>query len=173
MYKKLICAAIVILLCLSVLSGCYVKYNAVMYSRVEKWIDEDFLRENRVKAYYLNDEYDEDDDSDDAPEKYIYDENSPRSRSFIITEEAEFKSIFTDCPISVDFDKEMVLLYIFGNIYPYREYYLKKTSLEDKTLNIYVKLENKNVCDTTMPFQRCMMVKLDKLDITEVNFIKK
>ena len=173
MYKKLICAAIVILLCLSVLSGCNVKYNAVMYSRVEKWIDEDFLRENRVKAYYLNDDYDEDDDSDDAPEKYIYDENSPPSRSFIITEEAEFKSVFTDCPISVDFDNEMVLLYVFGDIYPYREYHLKKTALEDKTLNIYYKLESTNKKDATMPFQRCMMVKLDKLDITEVNFIEK
>lgn len=173
MNKKIIFIAICMLLCLSVLSGCSVKYNAVMYSKVEEWVDEDFLKENRVKAYYLNDDYVEGDDSDDAPEKYIYDENSPRSRSFIITEENEFKSIFTDCPIPVDFDKEMVLLYIFGDIYPNREYYLKKTSLDNKTLNIYYKLESTNKKDATAPYQRCMMVKLDKLDITEVNFIEK
>ena len=173
MNKKIILIAICTLLCLSILSGCNVKYNAVMYSRVEEWIDEDFLRENRVKAYYLNDDYVEDDDSDEPPEEYIYDKNSPSSRSFIITEENQFKNIFTACPISVDFDKEMVLLHIFGDMYPYREYYLKKTALEDKTLKIYYKLEYSNKKDETMPFQRCMMVKLDRLDISDVNFIEK
>ena len=47
---------------------------------------------------------------------------------------------------------------------------MKNISLDGQTLNVKIKLEKRDVCDATMPFQRCLMVKLDKLDVVAVNF---
>ncbi|MCI8988202.1 MAG: hypothetical protein HFK05_00430 [Clostridia bacterium] len=50
---------------------------------------------------------------------------------------------------------------------------MKNISLDGQTLNVKIKLENKDVKDATMPYQRCLMVKLDKVEIMSVEFIEK
>ena len=56
--KKVILSLISIIIGLSFLVGCGGnKYNAVLYSHAENWISEEFLDENRVKAYYPNKDY--------------------------------------------------------------------------------------------------------------------
>lgn len=149
-----------------VLCGCNNKYNAVLYNHADKWISEDFLDNNRVKAYYRNENYIEGED-----DKYIYDDEAPRSRTFIITDQDRFSEIFSKYDKSIDFDSELVVLYIFSDVSP-RDYKIKKIYYENQALTIQIKLENTNKKDSVMPYQRCIMIKMKKLEIESVNFIK-
>lgn len=156
-------------MCVCICAGC-VQYNAVIYSNADKWIKQDFLKENRVKAYYVNDSYDE--GVTDISDKYVYDDVSPSSRTFIINEKDEFDEVFTKFDCSVNFESEMILLYIFGDIYPSRYYELADTVLEENTLVIKYKIMRNNTDDAVMPYQRALAVKLDKLNVNKVNFIE-
>lgn len=152
------------------ISGCTKnKYDAVLYSYVNDWIDEDFLMDNRVKAYYPNENYVE---GDSFPwEKFIYDEQSPTIRTFIITNEIEFKNIFSKREITINFNTEMVILYVFADVYPNRNYELEKIELNDGVLIIKTELgEKSDVDDASSPFQRCFMIKMKKMKIKEVIF---
>ena len=99
-----------LLCCLFGAAGCGNKYNAELFNDAEQWVREDFLRENRVKAFYPNENYDE---NDEQSESYIYDEAAPLSRTFIISDEETFNEIFTGDDFSVDFVNVMLFLYIF------------------------------------------------------------
>lgn len=163
---KQIVTGLTICLFFALLTGCFVnKYNATLYSHAQEWIDETFLTENRVQAYYP----DENDESG-----YVYDEESPRSRSFIIADEEEYGRIFPKAQCDIDFEKEMVILYIFGDVYPNREYYLKSMEIADNVLTVQTKLEERfpPVGDASAPYQRCFMIKMDKTEIKEVVFKK-
>ena len=169
---KIIRAGLALLLIFSLLPGCSnLRYGAKLYNNVDDWIDESFLNENRVKAYYPNDNYVH--GESDPRDKYIYDESSPSSRVFIITDEDEYNGIFTDSPLDVDFETEMVILYIFSNTSP-RDYKLKRIELKDKTLTVEMRLEWKwkDVDDTVMPYQRCVAIEMNKAEINEVKFEK-
>ena len=75
------------------LAGCNaIKYNAEMNSFAKELVSAEFLNENRVKAFYLNENYVE---GESLPsEKYIFDDKSPQSRTFLIKEKEEFNSMF-------------------------------------------------------------------------------
>lgn len=153
-------------------AGCSaIKFNAVLYSHADEWVDEDFIKDNKVKAFYLNDDYTE--GISDPNEKYIRDKDSPSSRVFIINDEDEYNRIFSKSPINVNFEKEMVILYIFSDVNPYRKYKLKGINLEDNILTVQTKLEYKNINDTTMPYPRCFMLKMKKTEVREVKFTTK
>lgn len=165
---KIIKIGLAILVIFSLLLCCSsCRYGAKLYSRVNDWIDESFLKENRVKGFYPNDNYvyDESDPSD----KYIYDETAPSSRVFIITDEDEYNRIFTNSPLDIDFKKQMVILYIFSNTSP-RDYKLKRIELKDKVLTVKMRLERKKGKDAVMLYQRCILIKMNKAEINEVKF---
>ena len=108
---KIIKIGLAILAIFSLLLCCSsCRYGAKLYNNVDDWIDESFLNENRVKAYYPNDNYvyDESDPSD----KYIYEETAPSSRVFIITDEDKYNRIFTNSPLDIDFESKTIILYI-------------------------------------------------------------
>lgn len=171
MKSKYLIVGIALIMCFCILTGCgNNQYNAVLYDTANEWIDDDFLKENRVKAYYINDNYVE--GENDFSDKYIYDENSPLSRTYIINNQSEFCKIFSKYDSEIDFDNKMVILYIFPDIYSKRHYYLKNIQLNDEKLDICFKLEGKNVNDATAPYQRNFMIILDKISVAEVNFIK-
>ena len=68
---KKIYIGVIFILCLSSLIGCSSnKYNAEIINDVKDLINNDFLKENKVKAYYLNEEYV--DGVDDEIDQYIY-----------------------------------------------------------------------------------------------------
>ncbi|MDE7161834.1 MAG: hypothetical protein K2N65_03635, partial [Anaeroplasmataceae bacterium] len=160
--KKII-TIILLALCFFFFTGCNQnKYNATLDSNAKQYINKAFLNENRVKgAYYLNDAYIE--GESDPSEKYILDTASPSSRTFQLEEE-KFNDIFSNYPFPVDFEKEMVVLYIFTDIYP-RKYNLDGIDVNGTTLNIYYKLEQGNKKDAVEPYQRCFLVKLNILEI--------
>ena len=106
---------IVLICCLFGSVGCGNKYNAELFNNAEQWIRDDFLRENRVKAYYPNENYDE---NDEQSERYIYDETAPLTRTFIISDNVTFDEIFKGDDIVIDFANEILLLYIHSEIYP-------------------------------------------------------
>lgn len=169
--KKLVrFAGIVVLIgCLLVAAGCGYTYNAELLNDAEQWIRDDFLLENRVKAYYPNENYDE---NDEQSESYIYDETAPLTRTFIIADDTAFDEIFQKDAFAVDFANEMLLLYIYPEIYSGRNYSLKKIAVEGKKVSVSVEIEKRNVNDAAMPAQSCLLVKMDKIEVDTAEFIE-
>lgn len=170
--KKIILLTAVLIAVLFALSGCGAnKYNAVMYSHAEESLTESFLRENRVKAYYDKDGY-VDDGQGDLSDSIMYDKDSPVSRTVIVAGQSMYEEIFVTAPADVNFETETVILYFFPDMYPKRNYKLKKIKLNDGTLTVHFGAEANGKKDAVMPYQRCLMVRLDKTDFNEVNFIE-
>ncbi len=152
-------------------SGCDLnRYGATLYSHAHNWVDDNFLYENQVKgSAYLNKDYVE--GTSDYNEKYLYAESAPETRNFIITDKERFDEIFTNCPLSVDFDKEMIILHIFTNTNS-RKHYLKSIDLNDGVLTVKTEESFQIGNDTTMPGAVCFVIKMKKIDITDVIFEK-
>lgn len=168
---KLVYLGVLIFMLLCFFTGCSNrKYNAKIYSKSNDWIKQDFLKNNKVRgAYYFNPDYIA---GNDYVEEGYYDDSSPKSRTFIITEEESFNQIFLENKLDVNFDKEIVILYIFCDIYPYRNYYIKTISLKKEVLNITLRLEKYNKADATMPCQRCLVIKMNKKNLNSINIYK-
>ena len=166
---------IVLLLCLMAAAGCGVGYDAQLLNNADRWMSEEFLRENRVRAFYPNEQYNE---NDESSEPYIYDDAAPETRVFIIGDRAMFDEIFTGHVPSADFEaadfeSEIVLLYIFPNMYPTREYKLQKVEVDGAKVRVFVELEKRTgVGDAAMPAQSCLMVKMDKIPVDCAEFIE-
>lgn len=170
--KKIFLLGAIIIMSLISLVGCGGNtYNAVLYSHAEDWISEEFLSENKVKAYYPNKDYVE--GESDSADRYIYDKESPTSRTFIISKQNEFDEICSKYNSTIDFDSQIIILYVFADVNPNRDYNLDKIILEEQSLRIYYRLERKNLDDTTAPYPRCFMIKMDKVDIMSVELIEK
>ncbi len=170
--KNKVFSLMILMIFICILSSCSVyKYNAEIYNQAKEWISEEFLEENRVKAYYLNENYIE--GESDPWTEYIYEKDVPSERTFIITEQYEFTNIFTKYEETIDFEKEMVILYIFSNWSP-RDYHLKKIIYENQKLTMHIKLQhiNSKIKDSVEPYQRCLMIKMDKLEIDSVSVIE-
>ena len=166
---KIIRAGLALLLIFSLLPGCSnLRYGAKLYNNVDDWIDESFLNENRVKAYYPNDNY-----VYGENDSLIYEETAPSSRVFIITDEDEYNGIFTDSPLDIDFESKIIILYIFPKSSP-RDYKLKRMELKDKVLTVEIRLEWKwkDVKDEGMAAPSCIVITMNKAEINEVKFEK-
>ena len=150
------------------------RYRAKMYSFSKEWIDPAFLDANRVKgANYKNPDYDENEAWTEENPKYYRDNTAPETRTYIITDEDTFRSIYAEGSLDVDFEKEMVLLHLFSSGYPGRECKLKKLELKNDELTIYYKTEsNGDKKDHSLPKVRCLTVKMKKLDVSTVIFIR-
>ena len=159
----------VLLIVLSVFPACgKTGYNAKIYNMSEESFSSSFLEENKVKgAYYKNPDY-----AEGSDEKYYYDETSPACRTFIVNNSGDYSLIFTGNELTVNFDKEMLLIYIFADVNPCRNYLLNKVVVDGETAKIYFGLEKGDKKDATAPYQRVLIVKTDKLDINEAEFIK-
>ena len=113
-------------------------------------MNDEFLKENRVgNAYYPNEYYIE-----GVNERFIYDETSPRTRTFIVTDEEEFAKMFDSFPAEIDFASQMLVVYMFRVING-RPHHMRKLKVEDGKLSIRIKEENCNSDDTTMPGRKC------------------
>ena len=93
----------------------------------------------------------------------------PSSRTILIDNQEDFDATFTDCPVEVDFNSEMIVVYTMTSLNR-RETKVKKTKIDDGVLSVelYNKHPEKRGGDTCIPYQRYVIVKLDKLDVTEV-----
>ncbi len=171
--KNKVFSLFILMMFICILSSCSVyKYHAKIYNQAKEWISEEFLKENRVRAYYVDENYVE--GVSDPWTEVIFEPNKPSERTFIIKEQDEFTKIFTKYVEEyVDFEKEMVILYIFSDVY-IRDYHLKKIIYENQTLTIHIKLQhiNSKIDDAVQLYQRCLMIKMDKLEIDSVSIIE-
>ena len=80
--KRIIMFSMVLLVVLGLFTGCsFNKYNARMYSKAKDLMLSSFLEDNRVSgACYPNPDYVE--DAEELVDKYLYDETSPKSRTY-------------------------------------------------------------------------------------------
>ena len=164
---KIVKIGLAILLIFSLLPGCSnLRYGAKLYNNVDDWIDESFLNENRVKAYYPNDNY-----VYGENDRLIYEETAPSSRVFIITDEDEYNRIFTNSPLDIDFESKIIILYIFPKSNT-RDYKLKRMELKDRILTVEMRLERTKAKDGCMPGPECVAIKMNKAEIDEVKFEK-
>ncbi len=171
-----------LLLAIVVFAGCSVqRYDAEINSYCKDWLDPTFLENNKLSGVsYTNPEYDEEEalkDDNYAVPKYLADPDAPTSRTFIITDEETFNSMYVEGALEVDFEKEMVILYMFPDTKPSsRIYKIDKIKVEGDILNIYFKekfdLKKLGLGDSVMRYQRCMTVKMEKTEVSTVNFIK-
>lgn len=162
MIKKVLMLGVVVIVMFS-LVACGNKYNAIMYSDTKDWINEEFLKENLIRgSHYLED-----------GEIMVADESYPEFLTFIINTQEDFDSKFMKFPPTINFEKEMLLVYIFTTTNP-NIYKISEISLDDKILNINFKAEkSKGMSDNlTSPIQKCLIVKADKMEITTANFTK-
>ena len=150
--------AVLLMLCMSVsLVGCgKIDHNAIIIADgityQEEWLDNNHV----YGAYGENGEEN-------------YDENTPKSRTYIIKTLTELNEVFSEFP-EIDFENEMLIVYCYRTIY-IRKQVLEKVALDGNVLNVEFNVVKGKIghADASAPSRRMLVVKLDKLDITEVN----
>ena len=162
MFKKIINIGVALVIAVSI-CGCgnnsAAKYNAVMYSDTIRWFNEDFLKENMTFGASFNGEY-------------FGDKSLPKSRTFVIKEQSEFNGIFTEFPPEVNFEKEMLLIYIF-TIDAVLSYNIMSVKLDGSVIKLEYKLKDQGDKLTGFaPGPWCLIVKMDKLEITGAEFTR-
>ena len=163
--------------CVSV-SGMYskLKYGAKMYSKCNEWLLPSFLDEHKLLGVaYKNPDYVE--GVDDYSEQYYTDYEAPINRTFIVNDEEAYDKIFKENTLKVDFDEEIVFLYIFADCSPSQKYIIDDISVESEKVSIYFQFNSNfrsliGYIGSTSPYPRCLVVKMDKIDVDNVEFIK-
>lgn len=155
MLKKTICIGVIIVMAVFACVGCGVKYNAVIYDNVTEQIKSEYIEAHRtLGAYYGEDN--------------IADDSNPRSRTIIIKNQEDFDVIFVNSiEYDVNFDSEMLLVYTFTSLFN-RTIKINNVKQSNDILKIGLEM-NKG----TRPFQRFVLIKLDKLEITTVEISEK
>ena len=169
--RKILAAALALLILLQLFAGCssVARFDATLYGYTNDWMDEAFLKENRIKgAWYDNEDYVP---HTSGVKKGWYEENAPESRTFIITTKEEYASFFPSSTVDINFEKEIVVLYMCLSVTP-RGYCLKDLKVSDDVLTVKVEQEpvEQGIKDACMPYARCFMLKMKKTDIDQVVF---
>ena len=120
----------------------------------EIFFTEPFLSETRVREW----------NSAETPD------GLPETRTVVIRDRATCDETFTDCPFDVDFDSEMIVIYVTGSIYN-RSVKVKSTALSDGVLTVKmnVKKPRWGANDASSPHERYVVIKLDKVDFDRVD----
>lgn len=103
---------------------------------------------------------------------YIDDDTFPKGRMIIINDETSFHKAFKSFK-DIDFNKEMIVMHAFTTA-SNSEYELKNIKHNEKKLTIeYItkKTNGINPPNASKPDTKWLIVKLDSLDIDEVNFV--
>lgn len=151
-------SAVLLMLCMSIsLVGCKkIDHNAVIITDGIRY-QEEWLKENHVYGAY------------DENGEENYDENTPKSRTYLIKNQDELDEVFSEFP-EIDFEKEMILVYCYRTVY-IRKQVLEKVALDGNALNVEFNIVKGKIghADASAPSRRMLVLKLDKLDITKVN----
>ena len=146
------------------------EYHAAYYDDVCGAMKKEFLYANKVKAYYCNPLYIE--GVTEWTDRYIYAENAPTARTFIVTDESEFSLMFSSFPTDVDFANQMVVIHMFTVINA-RAHYFERLTVDGEVLRVEISEERvpPDFADTTMPGCKCVAVLMDKAEITSAEFV--
>ena len=158
--KKLLTSlfAVLLMLCMSIsLVGCKkIDHNAFIISEGLNY-QEEWLENNHVYGAY----------GENGEENY--DENTPKSRTYLIKNQDELDEVFSEFP-EIDFENEMLIVYCYRTIY-IRKQVLEKVVLDGTILNVEFNVVKGKMghADASAPSIRMLVLKLDKLDITDAN----
>lgn len=165
-------ALICLFLCtVSVLTACdeAKKYHAEFYDDVEEFMNDEFLKENRVgQAFYPAGDFSED-------QEYIKDETSPPTRTFIVTNKEAFARMFDEFPQKIDFNNQLMIVYMFVTTTP-RSFEMTDLSLKGGVLRVGYKMKMSigdylhSIKDDVMAYRRCFALIMDKTEITTAEF---
>ena len=146
------------------------KYNARLDIIPRSLIRPEFEKENKVCAYYPDENYSE---GEDIP-SYIYYKDEPSSRTFIIRDKETYDNVFTDESLLVDFGKETIILHIIVKTNA-RKVLLDKVTVKDDRVSIAFKEEKyrDGIQDSIMTGPAYLVIKIEKTDIRKVEFIDK
>lgn len=161
---------LIILVCLSftlLLSGCsktVIDNNAqILNDNATELINSDFYKSNYTRGA-LYDDYE------------ASDIELPASRYFIIKTQDEFQTVFSsNADFDIDFQSDMIVVCTFTSVYirPAEIDFLKISS---DRIDLELSLKNKNqkpfgflMADATRPFQRYVVIKMEKADVSEIN----
>lgn len=142
------------------------KYDSKVFDNVNDNIDKSYLSLNRIKnIYYLNPDYVE--GLTEPSGKYILDnnnENLPDSYTVVIDNKEQYNSIFADETYLVDFNERILVMYSFADYYP-RNIFISNIEELDGNIMISLKRKSSNRKDSVAPYQRCVLISLNKQDI--------
>ncbi len=150
-----------IILGIFMITGCSNKnlYNAEIVTDNYEF-NKEFLMNNKTFGAYLNDGY------------YIDDDKYPKERMIIINNETNFNNTFKNFE-NININKEMIVMHAFTTA-SNSEYELKNIKLNEKKLIIEYstkKTNGINPPNASMPDTKWLIVKLDLLNIDDVDFI--
>ena len=134
---------------------------------------EGFIENNRLDTEYNNPEYIEGVSS--REDMYLYFPGEPKERIFVVRNEEEFSEIFTHEATGVDFEKDVLIVYMHIAYYVY-DVYITKVNLVDNTLEIEFNYKNTSTscgsCITveaaTSPHLRVDVFILDNIKFDDV-----
>lgn len=166
--KKIILGLMLMFMSSLIMMGCSnLSYNAKLYN-ADNWINNDFADNNLIRNVYYS--------RSDSDEKFFSDDETyPESRIFIIEDLEEHNTIFNNDieDLNVDFNKQVLILYTFRAI-NHRNLKLTSVNLQDKILKItYETIFKSGTGDTSTPYQRWIVIKLDKVEMEAVEFKQK
>jgi len=138
-----------------------IPYNAMIYDDAGEWMHEEFLLDNLTQGVLHGD-------------VYLDDDSYPKNINHLLRSEEEFNAVFSQFSSEIDFDDSMVCIFIFTCNYT-RPYEISKISMNNQVLKIEVKsIKPKGVVGDAVPsWQRCLVVVMDKLEITSLEFVEK
>lgn len=186
MKRKIILLVIALLFIFSSCAPRTVKYNInVLYQnhtlnteRGSGWdyfvnFQEGFIENNRIDTEYKNPDYIE--GVSPIEDMYLYFPGEPKERIFVVRNEEEFSEIFTHEPTGVDFEKDVLIVYLHIAYYVY-DVYITKVNLVDNTLEIEFNYKNTSTscgsCITveaaTSPHLRVDVFILDNIEFDDV-----
>ncbi|MBE7088230.1 MAG: hypothetical protein E7370_01715 [Clostridiales bacterium] len=135
------------------------KYNAVILNDAQQYVKEDFLKENVTRGAIL-------DDLDTSNESF------PQEISYLIKNQEDFDKAFTQLPLNVNFDEEMLAVYIITDIYAGFDCDIKTIETYESELSIILlhdmaepDISGAMPPSTSSPILRYFVVKLNCLDI--------
>lgn len=162
--KKILCFLSVILFASFFLCACQdtsdsllpeFPYSAKLFDKAENLLKEEFLVEN--ETHYPSRE-----------------DGLPDSRCQIINNDDEFSCTIATFPEELNFSQDMLVIYLFTDIYYGFECKLYEIIENEEKLSIVIKHEmaennaGLDIPSTSMPIQRCLIVKLSNCSFDNV-----
>ncbi len=166
--KKIIHYLTTMYLSLFFMMGCGNSYyNAKLYDATN-WINSYFANNNLIRNVYYS--------QSDSDEKLFLDEETyPESRTFIIGNLEDHNKIFNDNieDLNVDFNKQELIVYTFRST-DHRNLKLISVNLQDKILKItFETIHKSGTGDTSIPYQRWIVIQLEKVEMESIEFNQK
>ena len=137
-----------------------VKYNATLYDEAMEWMYPDYVEENATLG---------------TGNSGV---SLPRTVTRLITTQEDYEKAFSEFPVSINFENEMLIVYFFtGDIIidtftGDRIFNYKIKTLDINERNIHIVIEKEKLVSGptgSPPTQECLIIKMSKVNIMEAN----